>query len=547
MVLKSQEMISCDVLVIGGGGAGIRSAIAAGSDNADVFLVSKSGLGRAANTFISKAVIAATGWGTPDDARDVHMADTVIGGRFLNNQAMVARMVEQAGAEIAFLKECGVRFGMEGGKPRVFHIPGHSYPRHVSGENWIGRDLVLPLADRARRMGVRVAEHVFVSRLLASGGRINGATGVTADGGFLTMQAKTVVLATGGYARIFLNTNNAPGITGDGHALAYDLGVPLKEMEFVQFYPTAMGERGNKLVLYEKILPQKGVVLRNERGEDIIRRNGLDPLRVTRDQLAQLVMNEIGDESEEGKGVFMDLEALPEDIAGQLAQILPSQWWKGRKTFKVAPTAHFCMGGVATDEHGETSLNGLFVAGEAAAGMHGANRLGGNALAEVFAMGSRVGGKAAQRAKEMGMSPVVQQAVEDEKSRLEDAFSEQGPSPKQPARELKELMWYKAGVIRREDELKAALERIGDLGSRIAVTNPFELIRLMEFQNMRLVAEMLCRAALERTESRGSHFRVDYPQEDNRNWLKNIAVRKGSQGMEIETIPVRLDPVKPEF
>ncbi|MBI4774833.1 MAG: FAD-binding protein [Deltaproteobacteria bacterium] len=547
MLLERQETLSCDVLVIGGGGAGLRSAIAAKAENADVLLVSKSGLGRAANTFISKSVIAATGWGTPDDTRDVHMTDTVIGGRFLNDQAMVARMVEQVGAEIAFLKECGVRFGMEGEKPRVFQIPGHSYPRHVYGENWIGRDLVLPLERRARKVGVRVAEHVFVSRFLASGGRVSGATGVTADGRFLTMQAKTIVLATGGYAQIFLNTNNAPGIAGDGHALAYDLGVPLKEMEFVQFYPTAMGERGNQLVLYEKILPQTGVVLRNEAGEDILRRNGLDPLRVTRDQLAQLVMKEIGDDGRERNGVFMDLEALPEEIAGQLAQILPSQWWKGRKTFKVAPTAHFCMGGVATDEHGETCLNGLFVAGEAAAGMHGANRLGGNALAEVFAMGSRVGGKAAQRAREIGMSPVPRQAVKEEKSRLEDARSEQGSSPKRLARELKELMWYKAGVIRREDDLREALRRFGNLESRIAVASPADLIRLMEFQNMRLVAEMVCRAALERTESRGSHFRVDYPEEDNRNWLKNIVLRKGAQGMEIQTTPVRLDRVKPEF
>ena len=546
-MLKSQETLACDVLVIGGGGAGIRSAIAAKSDNVDVLLVSKSKLGHAANTFISKAIIAATGWGTPDDREDVHLADTVKGGRFLNDQVMVARMVAQVGSEIAFLKECGVRFGMEEGKPHVFHIPGHSHARHVHGENWIGRDLVFPLKRRAKQKGVRVAEHVFITRLLVSGGRICGAAGVTADGGFLAIQARAVVLATGGFAQIFLNTNNAAGITGDGHALSYDLGIPLKEMEFVQFYPTAMGKRGNRLVLYEKILPQAGVALKNDKGEDIIRRNGLDPVHVTRDQLAQLIMNEIVHGGGEHKEVFMDLEALSEETAGQFTQILPSQWWKGEKTFKVAPTAHYCMGGVVTDEFGETSMNGLFAVGEVAGGVHGANRLGGNALAEVFAMGSQVGAKAAERAEELGAPPVLRQAVENERSRMEDAFSEQGSSPKRLIRELKELMWYKAGIIRRENELKEALTRIGDLGPQVAVKSPADLIKLTEFRNMRLVAEMVCRAALERTESRGSHFRVDFPEEDNGHWLKNIVLRKGTPGMEIETIPVRLDPVRPDF
>ena len=251
MKLKLQKMLNCDVLVIGGGGAGLRSAIAAKKNHANVLLVSKSRLGRATNTYISKAVIAASGWGVPEDNKDVHMDDTIKGGRFLNDQSKVAMIAERIGPEIAFLKECGVNFTMQDGSPQLLKIPGHLYARHVHGENWTGSDLVLPLIRRARQMGVRSKDHVFVTRLLASDGHITGAAGVTPDGDFVVIRAKTVVLATGGFAHIFLNTNNASGITGDGLALAYELGVALKDMEFVQFYPTAMGKRGSRLLLYE--------------------------------------------------------------------------------------------------------------------------------------------------------------------------------------------------------------------------------------------------------------------------------------------------------
>ncbi len=173
--------------------------------------------------------------------------------------------------------------------------------------------------------------------------------------------------------------------------------------------------------------------------------------------------------------------------------------------------------------------------------------LGGNALAEIFAMGSLVGEKAAERAMEIGTILAPKEATENERYRLEGAFSEQGLSSKQMIHELKELMWDKTGVIRQENELEEALRRIQGPWPRASIVSPTDLIRLLEFQNMRLLAEMVCRAALERTESRGSHFRVDYPEEDNSHWLKNIVLRKGESGMEFEARPVPLDLVKPEF
>jgi succinate dehydrogenase/fumarate reductase flavoprotein subunit len=544
-MLKPQEILKCDVLVIGSGGAGLRAAIVAGLKNADTLLVSKSEIGRPTNTYMSKSIIAASGWGVSEDNKDVHTVDTIKGGRYLNDQEKVAIVAERAGKEVAFLKECGVNFEMNEGKPAVVKIPGHHYARHVHGENWTGSDLVKPLRRRAEEAGVRFEEHVFVTRLLTTDGKISGATGVTADGKFIAIQAKAVVLATGGYAQIYLNTNNAAGITGDGQALAFDTGVALKDMEFVQYYPTARGKQGSRLLLYEKMLVQKGVVLKNSDGEDILQKNGKDPARITRDQLAQLIIKEIKESPEGKQKIIMDLEFLSEQTAKELTQLLPSSWWKGEKSYEVVPTTHFCMGGIVTDKWGATSLSGLFAVGEVTAGAHGANRLAGNALAEIFSMGSLVGEKAADLAMNTGSPFPIKEAADDEMKRLEREFSGEGESPRQLIQELKAQMWNKAGVSREKNELEEALEYIQGPWPRAAVGSPAELIQLLELLNMRIVAEMVCKAALKRTESRGAHFRVDYPDEDNSRWLKNIVFRKGEAGMEVETTAVSQDLVKP--
>jgi len=544
-MLKPQEMLKCDVLIIGSGGAGLRAAIVARSKNADTLLVSKSKIGHPTNTYMSKAIIAASGWGVPEDNKNVHMVDTIKGGRYLNDQGKVAMLAERAEKEVAFLKECGVNFELHEGKPEVVKIPGHHYARHVHGENWTGSDLINPLRSRADAAGVRFEEHVFVTRLLTSDGKISGATGVTADGNFIIIQAKAVVLATGGYAQIYLNTNNAAGITGDGLALAYDAGVALKDMEFVQYYPTAMGKRGSRLLLYEKMLVQKGVVLKNSNGEDILKKNDADPAHITRDQLAQLITKEIKNSPEGKQSIIMDLESLSEETAKELTQLLPSSWWKGEKTYEVVPTTHFCMGGIETDKWGATSITGLFAVGEVTAGAHGANRLAGNALAEVFSMGSLVGEKAADLAINAGPPFPIKETADDEIKRLEKEFSAEGESPRQLIQQLKAQMWNKVGISREKNELEEALEYIQGPLPSVDVGNPAELILLLELQNMRIVAEMVCKAALKRTESRGAHFRVDYPDEDNSRWLKNIVFRKGEAGMEVGTMTVCQDLVKP--
>jgi succinate dehydrogenase/fumarate reductase flavoprotein subunit len=422
----------------------------------------------------------------------------------------------------------------------VIKIPGHSFARHLVGENWRGSYLVLPLKRKAAASGVRFLEKMKVTSLLMSGSSVRGAACISEDGIFTAISAGAVILATGGFGRLFQNTNNAPGITGDGHALAAMVGATLQDMEFVQYYPTCLGNRGSRLLLYEKILAQDGVILRNSRGEDILAKNGYDASgNVTRDQLARVIMKEILEDPERRGSVDMDLGGMSPEAADALSALLPAQWSKGVRMFQVTPTAHFCMGGVKVDSHGETAVTGLFAVGEVTAGAHGANRLGGNALAEAIAMGSLVGSAAAATAGKAPAETGTDTAAKEEHQRLESLFKAVGADPRDLIRDLKEVMWLNAGIIRDRQSLGRALERIVDWKDMAQVVQtPGDLIRCLELGNMLLVGEMVCRSALERTESRGAHFRSDYPQENDDSWLVNIQIRKAASGLVLERVPV---------
>jgi succinate dehydrogenase/fumarate reductase flavoprotein subunit len=245
----------------------------------------------------------------------------------------------------------------------------------------------------------------------------------------------------------------------------------------------------------------------------------------------------------------MDLSPIPEAKMAKLGSLIPSKRSLGRKEFIVSPTIHFCMGGVVIDKNTETSVPGLFAAGEVGVGIHGANRLAGNALCEVFTMGYIAGRRASLKAKEVGAPEMPGDEISAEKARLESLLVDGGQAPKPLFRLLKELMWQKAGIVRHRESLEEALQRIEGFRSLIAKSSTTEwtqLIRYLELQNMLLISEMVCRAALLRTESRGAHYRSDYSEEDNRNWLKNIVLRKEERGMRLEAVPVSLDTIGPE-
>jgi fumarate reductase (CoM/CoB) subunit A len=527
--------MTCDVLIIGGGGAGLRAAIEAKHAGADVLLVSKAKVGYANNTYIAKAIISVSGWGDQRDGGRVHLEDTVKGGRFLNDPELVSAMVEAAKTEISFLEKCGVVFAKKEGRFEIEQIAGHSFPRQVRGQHRTGSDLILPLKQYAEKIGVRFVDRVFITRLFSSDNRVAAASGISHDGQFLVFTAKSVVLTTGGFGQVYLHTNNAAGITGDGQALALELGLPLKDMEFVQFYPTAAGRLGTRLILSEVLVMAEGAILRNRAGEDIAVKHGLnDPMRLTRDRLAQAIMRELMAGRGVDGGIIMDLSPIAEERLAPLATLLPSTWQPDQKTLVVAPTTHFCMGGIVIDKNAETSLAGLFAAGETTGGIHGANRLGGNALCEIFTFGRIAGQRAAAGSKEMGPVNPPGEMIDHEKARLESRFGGNGENPKVLCRSLKEIMWLKAGILRDPEGLSEALEKISHIGSKAAeasIGKMSDLIRCLELENMLLLSEVVCQAALLRDESRGSHYRTDCPEEDNDRWLRNIVVKKGETGL----------------
>jgi len=545
MGLQNTESISADVLIIGGGGASLKAAIAAREGGADALVVSKSRIGYGNNTYISAGAFAATGWGDPADSDSVHMRDAVLGGRFLNDQGLLSAVTREAGAQVPFLEKCGVRFFKRNDTLLLGQAPGHSHPRGVSVIQRSGIGFMNPLKAYAEGVGVRFSDHVYVTRLIAREGRIAGATGVARDGTYISISAKSVVLGTGGFGRLFQFTNNARGITGDGLGLAFDVGVALRDMEFVQFYPTAVGTSGNRMLLYEAIVSRFGAVLRNKLGDDIVEKHHLRDLRaMTRDRMSRAIMQEIAEGRDVDGGVVLDLN--PVDDLSRMAPLLPGGWTKDRREIVVSPTTHFCMGGIVVDEQTETVLPGLFAAGEVCGGVHGANRLGGNALAEVFAFGGVAGRNAAERAKEIGRIDLPSKAVEDERVRLCSLFSESGDDQNSLRRSLREVMWFKAGIIRNQTDLSEALTEIRALRNQsqtVRVTSPGQLVKVLELGHMLLLAGIVCQAALLRTESRGAHYRTDYPEERNPRWLKNIiAVKKGGE-IHLETHPVSLDRV----
>ncbi len=546
-LIKNSQKFSCDVLVIGGGGGGLRSAIEARENGASVLVVSKAKVGYGNNTIMSKAILTSPGWGDSGDNPEIYLHDTVIGGRYINDQKLVRVMAGEAGRQPSVLEKYGASFSKTGTKFDLLAIPGHSYARDVQGKNHIGKDYMMPLVSYAKKVGVDFIDRLFITKLIASNNRIAAVTGISEDGNFITFTAKCVILATGGYSQIYYNSSNTPGINGDGLALAYELGVPLKDMEFVQYYPTASGKRGNNLLLYEGFL-FKGAVLKNSDNENILTKHGLtDPKTITRDLLAQTIFKEIRNGFAREHGLLMDLSDVSDELLIKLKPMLPKNASEKRECI-VSPTTHHTMGGIMIDTSTRTTLPGLFAVGEVCGGMHGANRLAGNALAEIFSMGGIAGRNAAADAKNNDMCGTPNDQLENERDRLESFFFPDGEDSLTLIKSLKKMMWQKAGIVRNPGDLEKAVTQIEDYRSEsrnCRIEKPKDLMYYLGLQNMLLLSEMVCKSALLRTESRGSHWRPDHPKEDNANWLKNIVIRKEKGEMMIDKHPVQMEYVSP--
>jgi succinate dehydrogenase flavoprotein subunit len=571
-----------DVLVIGAGGAGLRAAIAAAAEGVKVGLVCKSLLGKA-HTVMAEGGVAASLANVDDrDGWQVHFADTMRGGQYVNNWRMAELHAKEAPDRVRELEAWGALFDRTSdGRILQRNFGGHKYPRLAHVGDRTGLEMIRTLQDHGIHRGIDVHMECTVLKLLGDDGRIAGAFGYDRERGrFRLFRAKAIVLATGGIGRAYKITSNSWEYTGDGHALAYDAGADLKDMEFVQFHPTGMvwppSVRG---ILVTEGVRGEGGVLRNKDGKrfmfddipELYRNQTADneeegwrytqgdknarrpPELLTRDHVARCIIREVreGRGSPHG-GVYLDISWIRQKLPNAEEHIkkkLPSMYHQfkeladidiNKEPMEIGPTTHYIMGGISVDGDSQMStVPGLFAAGECAAGLHGANRLGGNSLSDLLVFGKRAGEYAAKFARENGAAnvdtAVVEATTKAALAPFERSASAEGPYKVQ--HDLQDMMQDLVGIVRKEADMKRALEGIAQLRQRAAQVgvpgnreyNP-GWHTAMDLPNLLVCSEAVTRAAIERKESRGGHFREDFPAKDAACATFNIVCRKGSDG-----------------
>ena len=580
-----------DVLVIGAGGAGLRAAIEAAHGGASVGLICKSLLGKAHTVMAEGGVAAALANVDDRDNWKVHFADTMRGGQYLNNWRMAELHAKEAPDRVRELEAWGTVFDRTpDGRILQRNFGGHKYPRLAHVGDRTGLEMIRTLQDHAIYQPIDVHMECTIVSLLKDGNRISGALGYDRERvRFKLFEAKAVVLATGGIGRAFSVTSNSWEYTGDGHALAYNAGAALQDMEFVQFHPTGMvwppsvkgilvteGVRGEGGILVNKEgrrfmfddIPEnyRSQTADNEeegwrytQGDKNARR---PPELLTRDHVARAIVREVreGRGSPHG-GVYLDISWIKTKLPGAEEHIkkkLPSMYHQfkqladidiTKEPMEVGPTTHYVMGGVRVD--GDTQMSsvpGLFAAGEVGAGLHGANRLGGNSLSDLLVFGMRAGKYAAEFASRQSSAKIDAQEADAVIRAALEPFNRQGggEGPYQVEHDLQTMMQELVGIVRREEEMRRAVDGLKTLRERsrkVSVTGNREYNpgwhTALDLQNLLTVSEIVARAALERKESRGGHFRDDFPEKDPAYGKFNIVVRRGTGGeMQVTREPI---------
>jgi succinate dehydrogenase / fumarate reductase flavoprotein subunit len=584
-----------DVLVIGAGGAGLRAAIEASAAGVRVGLVCKSLLGKAHTVMAEGGIAAALANVDERDNWKVHFADTMRGGQYVNQWRMAELHAKEAPDRVRELEAWGAVFDRtKDGRILQRNFGGHKYPRLAHVGDRTGLEMIRTLQDHGVHQGIDVhMEHTILS-ILKDGDRAVGAFGYERERGrFKIFRAKAIVLATGGIGRAYKITSNSWEYTGDGHALAYEAGAELIDMEFVQFHPTGMvwppsvmgilvteGVRGEGGILTNKNgrrfmfdeIPEnyRAQTADNEeegwrycQGDKNARR---PPELLTRDHVARCIVREIkeGRGSPHG-GVFLDIAWIKQKLpsaADYIKRKLPSMYHQFKQLadiditeqpMEVGPTTHYVMGGVHVDADTQMSrVPGLFAAGECAAGINGANRLGGNSLSDLLVFGKRAGEFAAKFAKENSLGKIDSPSRTGSKidivvrEALAPFERSGGENPYELQRELQETMQDNVGIVRNENEMRAALDKIENLKARtarVSVTGNREYNpgwhTALDLKNLLTVSEAITRAALERKESRGAQFREDYPGKEDRFADVNTMIAPAPDG----SMQIRLEPL----
>jgi succinate dehydrogenase / fumarate reductase flavoprotein subunit len=594
--MPDYETFEHDVLVIGAGGAGLRAAIEASAAGVRVGLVCKSLLGKAHTVMAEGGIAAALANVDERDNWKVHFADTMRGGQYVNQWRMAELHAKEAPDRVRELEAWGAVFDRtKDGRILQRHFGGHKYPRLAHVGDRTGLEMIRTLQDHGVHRGIDVyMEHTILS-LLKDGDRVVGAFGYERERGrFKIFRAKAVVLATGGIGRAYKITSNSWEYTGDGHTLAYNAGAQLIDMEFVQFHPTGMVWPPSVMgILVTEGVRGEGGILTNNEGRrfmfDAIPENyraqtadneeegwrycqgskdaRRPPELLTRDHVSRCIVREIkeGRGSPHG-GVYLDISWIKQKLpnaAEHIKRKLPSMYHQFKQLadiditeqpMEVGPTTHYIMGGVHVEPDTQMSrVAGLFAAGECAAGINGANRLGGNSLSDLLVFGKRAGEFAARFAKENSLGHIDNDKVESVAREALAPFDRRnGENPYQVQKDLQDTMQDLVGIVRNESEMREALEKLDTYKKRAenaAVSGNREYNpgwhTALDLKNLLTVSEAITRAALERKESRGAQFREDYPDKDGRFAKVNTMISKTADG----SMQIRLEPLPemPEY
>lgn len=554
------ETIQCDVLIVGAGGAGLRAAIESFDLGLKATIVCKSLLGKAHTVMAEGGIAAALGNVDSKDNWKVHFSDTVVEGQNLSDWRMAEIFAKEAPERVYELERYGALFDRtEDGKIMQRAFGAHSYRRLCHVGDRTGLELIRTLQDQVLNRRVPYLDEVEITCIFKDStvGRVSGALGIKIRTGELILfKCKSIILATGGCGKVYSVTSNSWESTGDGIALAFRAGAELMDMEMIQFHPTGMiypaGVRG---MLVTEGVRGEGGILTNAKGERFMER--YDPKRKelsARDVVARSIYNELkaGNGTQNG-AVYLDIRHRGADY---IKKKLPSMYFQflefagvdiTKEKMEVAPTVHYQMGGIRVNpETCETSIEGLYAAGEVACGLHGANRLGGNSLSDILVFGKRAGQFASEYSKKVENSDISPQDIEKEVDRILGPFNNtNGANPFELKERIAEVMWKYVGIVRNEADLSKGLEEIRKIrlesknlqakGSRAYNQSWADT---MAVWNMVLDCEAIIVSALERKESRGAHTRSDFPLKDNDHFLVNIIIKFKDGQMIRELVPV---------